>query len=494
MKEIKEILNVLHSEHLEKEAVLSEPTLKNKSLTIQLASGIFDLKYQTDQEAAADLYGKIYNKHDFQILKSRLKQKALNSLLLFEVKQTKSCPRDAMKHHLKRSLIMGEMLLLFGARRTGIKIIHKVSTLSSRFLLNDLNLQAIHLLRSHFWYVGNEKMFMKATIKLSLFLEVLSAEYRSEEIYQLSTIAFAKSRSNNTVPPLRLKYAMKEMEQLGNKYSKLSFVIRINDHKMRISYNQLRSDNKKVITECNKALLFYSRSKIFRSDALSVYFLLNKCEALFFSGEYEKMLSSVSDLKQLTEGKRANRISIERFGFIANMHIGKFEVAKKIVLDVLNDKELLPTAQNLRSEWILFNAYTEIVGQIKEITTSKIGEKPICFLVQLPSFTKDKQGMNISLLVCDVVRNIILRQYTKLMQLDKKMDNYLYRYLNKRDANHRAIVFLRMLRVVIKEDFDKEKIIQRTGPLLQELQRDQSKNFIEIVPFEKLWEMVLKTL
>jgi len=491
MKELKEILSVLNSKHLEKLPVLGENEGINNSLQARLIDGIVNSKYNTDQEAAKDLYGKLYEKHRYELLKSKLKQRALSSLLLHEIKDPEASPRDAMRVHLQRQIVSANLLLLFGKRTIGVKLLNKILSLSSDFLLNDCSIEALFLLRSHYWYSGDTAMHRKISRLLREQIAVLNAEAQAEEIYQSVTIEHAKSTAYEDSPLSKLKRASIDVNRL-KKYLSTSYVVRINTIKLQIAYYQLNRQYAKVAKECEKALVFLNMDRAFRYDPLSIYFLLNQCEAFFLNGNPDKMFICIDELRRLIGETTANRFAVERVSFFANIHTLKYDDAEKILDNV--DIKKLPLLPHQLIEWQLFRAYIEIIKYATNIATNRTIDSYNLRSIKLPHLTKDKHGSNISILICDVILNILLSEHVKIIKLDKKLDNYIYRHLTDASYNKRPVIFLKMLRILIKENNDKVRIETKVKKLMEELHLNHSHSFVEIMPFEELWKLLMQAI
>ncbi len=485
MNEIKDILTVLESPHLETQKTLE--AFEKDSLIGRLAEGIAASRYSSDREAAQDLYGEIFEKRSFQILKSKLKQRALNTLLLSDIKSRENNPRDAMKHDLARQLVEANLLLSFGSRSTGIKILQKVMAGSEHYLLNQTYMQSMLLLRAHYWFMGNKNMYDELSLRLERTLKIIGAEKRAEELFYLSSISFSNSRSISATPAAAVHRSAKEIERFRT-FAKESYIIASNDFKLHILDFQVHNRHDQVIAKCDEALTWFRKRAHLKNLPLNIYFLFAKCEAQFYLHEYPKMLRSLDELRKILPERSSNRIIIERLAFMAYMHLGNNDACQNILKKVRSDRNIsIFLNANNEAEWLLYAAFAEIAA-------TKITASPV-FTVPLPKKSKDKEGMNISVLVCEASRSILSKNYSRLLLLDKRIDNYIYRYLTSRKIHRRSLLFLKMLRIVIRKEFDKLAIEKQTEKLLHSLrQSPASFDFVEIIPYERLWELFMKNL
>ena len=120
------------------------------------------------------------------------------------------------------------------------------------------------------------------------------------------------------------------------------------------------------------------------------------------------------------------------------------------------------------------------------------------FLNEMEVFSKDKQGMNIAILIIEILLGIAQKKYDELIDRVEAMDKYRSRYLREEEvarANH----FLRMLLQIPKNSFRREEAIAKACDDQRALEaipiEMANQTFeIEIIPYEKLWEIALEIL
>ena len=114
---------------------------------------------------------------------------------------------------------------------------------------------------------------------------------------------------------------------------------------------------------------------------------------------------------------------------------------------------------------------------------------------EVPIFSKDKEGNNIHILILKIILNIGVN-HDRIIDERDAIERYIERYLKK---NHlRSKLLLQMLIQIPSSHFNRSTLEYRTNKLYTRLQNakklegfDPSR---EIIPFERLWEMVLNLL
>ena len=117
---------------------------------------------------------------------------------------------------------------------------------------------------------------------------------------------------------------------------------------------------------------------------------------------------------------------------------------------------------------------------------------------ETPMYAKDKCGYNIAILILQFIYALYNRNYVQLINKSGSLRQYNERYL-KKDAVYRPRIFIKMLLSVVESDFNPGKVRskeQKYLSLLFGLPVAHSGNMdgMEVLPFESLWEEVLRIL
>ena len=155
---------------------------------------------------------------------------------------------------------------------------------------------------------------------------------------------------------------------------------------------------------------------------------------------------------------------------------------------------------SFRYGWKLYEAYVhffiskgliKIKGYEKKLKNFKLNR----FLNDIPEGSKDKEGVNIQILIIQV---LFLLKDDKIDQAINRMQvlhQYSGKYL-KKDHTYRSNVFIRMLIVLIRNQMHREAVIRKSAKYLKMLkdnpiEKSKQSIGIEVVPFEDLWEIII---
>ncbi len=118
------------------------------------------------------------------------------------------------------------------------------------------------------------------------------------------------------------------------------------------------------------------------------------------------------------------------------------------------------------------------------------------FINNVPSFGREKGGVNIQILVIQALYFIVLGKYDAMIDRTEALESYCKRYL-KNDENRRNDAFFKLLLVTIQVNFNREKAEERGRYTFGKLKAstDWSElNNTEIIPYEDLWYILLNHL
>jgi len=147
----------------------------------------------------------------------------------------------------------------------------------------------------------------------------------------------------------------------------------------------------------------------------------------------------------------------------------------------------------------IIEAYTNFLIKVGKIKIENPKEFRLSkFFNQVPEFTKDKQGINIPIILVQILFFLVEKSYNKLIDRMDSLNLYSYRYL-KKDETFRSQCFIKMISEMIRAGFRKKGTLVRTQKWLEKLLAVPIVTYPEaldheIIPYEDLWDMVLQLL
>jgi hypothetical protein len=149
--------------------------------------------------------------------------------------------------------------------------------------------------------------------------------------------------------------------------------------------------------------------------------------------------------------------------------------------------------------WKIYEAYTHFLTRIRRADRLPAPKfKMARFLNEIPVFSKDRRGMNIPVLIVQILSDIVEKRYDSILDRVEAIEKYTARYL-KKDEHFRSNCFLKMLVQIPEAAFHREGAARKAERYRTQLRQmpmeiaNQSHE-IEIIPYEDLWEMILDSL
>ena len=120
------------------------------------------------------------------------------------------------------------------------------------------------------------------------------------------------------------------------------------------------------------------------------------------------------------------------------------------------------------------------------------------FLNTTPVFSKDKRGINVSILLLHIGFLLQRKDFSAIIDKIDSLNQYAYRYLRK-DDSFRSNCLIKMVVQMAKADFNPVRTERYTAELREDLQKVQLQGSgenieIEIIPFDVLWSIMIKSL
>jgi len=328
----------------------------------------------------------------------------------------------------------------------------------------------------------------------------LEAETTAEKYY--SEIMKGYSKSQASIKDDNLIKAVEYSDILKAKYSNITSFnfIRVS-YLLHIIRYQASADFEKAIQSCHIAISiienksYHSNAAIFSFNLrlLSCYIQIRKFE------EGDKLAAHYSE--QLTSGTYDWYI-IQFYHFLLNSHSKNYTKCYVILNKAITHDKFESFYPNHKQLWYVNQAFTHFlyeIGQIDHESVPTPGRFRLYkFLNDIPIYSKDKRGINISILIVHVLLLLQQRKFLKIIDRVDALNQYCHRYL-RRDDTFRANCFIKMLLQMAKADFNRIRTERYAAKFKDKLMTmplnvaDQGIE-VEIIPYEDLWELVLPLL
>lgn len=245
----------------------------------------------------------------------------------------------------------------------------------------------------------------------------------------------------------------------------------------------LKDDFNLVLRQSYEVIEYLETRGIERSS----HFYKDMTPALIRQGEYDKAVYAID--KAIA---RINKGSLSWSAFlyyrlIIEFHRGDYQAAYDMHQTASKKKQINSA---MLDTWRIVRGYLKFLLDQRAINGSssfRVGR----FLNSIEVFGSDKSGQNINI----IILKILLRLNSNRDQIidDREaVQKYAERYL---EEGSRPRIFFQMLHQIVGGDFNREEVKRRVQKNVVALPIMKGYNAeLEMVPYEKLWEMVLDQL
>ena len=439
----------------------------------------------------------------FKRLKNRLKQRLLNTLFFIDTNQPQFTDIQKAHYTCNRNWLAVKTLLNFGARRTGISIAERTLRYALHYEFTELALYLAKDLRFHYSVVEhNDKKYYHLNQTIEDQLRFLNAEIQAEEHY--TQLMRNYSAAQGPAKESLIESAKESSQYLIEQFSdvKTFRFVRIS-YLVHVTYQQMTFQFEEAINSCYKAISIFDE-KPYHSQAARFTFQL-------------RLLSCFIQLKKIDEGKQIvascidtlNEGSVNWFithfySFLLGSHSKNYQECYYILNTAMSHSKFKTLYTNHKQLWHVNQAYVEFLIQIGKINSKEAEDADSVkfrlykFLNDVPLYSKDKRGVNVSILVVHVLLLLSQRKFTKIIDRVDALNQYCHRYL-KKDNTFRSNCFIKMLLQMARADFNRvrtERYADKYRKKLEAVPLNVASQGIEVevIPYEDLWEIVLSLL
>lgn len=348
-----------------------------------------------------------------------------------------------------------------------------------------------------------------------------------------------KARMNDTRGEL---YATEEFVKYL-KYYEIEKFVEIYYHKIFGLYKKSSTYSTEMLNECNKALEIYGKyeNKIpsyyfhfFYYNILYVKYTIEKNNEEVFrtaqtaltwfenlefdytpgkltftyiqllytiqKKEFAIGLSLIAKAQNYISKKSINWFKLKENELLLYCHSGDFDKAVISFFDAVSNKSFVSVNLFDKQRWLLYEAYVNLILETKSATTDMRRKRFSIqkFINELPQFSKDKRSMNIPILIAQMLFFIVRKQYNRAIDRIEALDKYNSRYLRS-DETFRSNCFIKMLLEIPKNSFNRLRVERAAQKYFERLLDSEidliDQPFeIEIIPYERLWAMIMNHL
>lgn len=500
MEYLKDLISVINKNKIKHIEIIGNGSPKDQKLS-RLYDGILNGEFNSDSQACRKLYGTNDLDRGYRNIKSRLEKRALNTVFFIDLNSGSYNDFQKAYYSCYKNLAATKFLRSRGASKASTKLSEKTLKIAIKFELYDIAIDLLKDLRTYYGtLVGDQKKLKKYNAIFKHLKTDRDYEEKAREMYDLLASNFVHSK---TIQPSQIKMARmyaKELEPLLEKSSYRQF--RLFAHTILILRYQIENDHEGTIKACNQALNFFQNQK-YQSKTQIFNFLFKRLNSYTQIKKYEAADSDAKHCLTLVKEGSVNWFITSQFYILLLFHSGKiqegFEFYRKVRSIRNKKKDRLEIGKEF---WLLIEAYIDYFIRIGKIEIPINKRKPRfdskSFIKSVPEFSRDKRGMNIMILVLQILFLLSEKDEDEVIERMEVLRNYTSRYLRKND-DFRSNCFIKMFLKIPESNYNRIALERNTKDLFKKLKSKPLEVAdkpieMEIIPFEMLWGMVLNSL
>lgn len=500
MEEIQELAYILTKYKTRSIEIIGDEYRQYDSKLYQLFEAVQKDLVRSDKEAAHLIYGEKKISAKYRNLKHELKKRLLNTI--FFIDNNNNPDRDTAYYQCWKEWAACRILIEKSARKTAINLAKKILKRAQQYDFFDLVSSIAILLRIH--YALREK-----DPALFEYYDNLYEDSKAQEEYKnLAHKYYMKLVLDHTAYSVT---SNPKIEEDAKKYY------------AKLEPNKEKTDNIKFHYYLYQIQLLgtmgifdYQRAKAICTEAID---FLNKSETEFKGGIRNFLLNKLVchiQLKEFGEGKITaiqcrdfisegafNWFKTNEYFFMLSFHTSNYQEAYSIY-KMITKHPRYKAFKVLHETWSLYRMYLHFLHLLnkvepekedKSFKTIRLGK----FINEVPSFSKDKHGMNIPVLIAQMAFLILQRKYDAAAERIDALNKYCDRYLKTNNPNFRCNCFIKMLVQIPISGFHRAGVERRAKRYLEkmktiEINFNNQAHEVEVLPFETMWEYILDAL
>lgn len=502
MEALKELAYLVARDQKRSIGHIDDPKLKGSKIRKFYDMLLAD-QLESDLSAATHFYGENAKKDSpaFQKLKTEVTDRLLNTLFFIDVEKPTYNKRKRAYYQCYRQWAAAKILLGKNARKAGIKLCYRILRQARKYEFTELVVDISRILRLHYGIQeGDMRKFEKYNQQFKDYEDIWFWENQAEELYAELVMRFVNHKGNKKAIHEKAKKYYAQLEEALQKYD--TYALHLCGFLIKTIIFSSLHDYQKTMEICDEAVQFFEKKKYEASLPLQV-FLYQKMECLIQLKLYNEGEITVKKCAKFFEEGDFNWFKSQELYFLLSMHTGEYQQAYKVFDKAVKQRQFKSLPENVQEMWRIYESYVHYLieaNHIKPATGDKRFNKFRLgkFLNETPIFSKDKRGMNIPILVIQILFMILQKKYDKAINRIEAIEKYCSRYL-KKDDTYRSNNFIKLLLQIPVSGFHRAGVERGAKKYLQNLHavplEMASQTYeIEIIPYEELWGIALHSL
>lgn len=507
MKALREIIRVMEDHKLNKfdqiNIHLPEAGVNYIDRFIETTS---ENDFQEDMDATMALYGTTEQIGRYRTLLHRTKAKLYNNVLfLFNNKSGKATDFFYNYAALHRKMLVARFLFGVSAKTAAMELLESLISQAGKYELHNIVLQCAGMMRRQAMLNGNSRAFEKYNAILQQSLKLEAEELSAEESYYRVLLII----SNSPVVDRNLtEVCTQSMEQLASLAAQNdTYNVAFFRHSVETLYYQMVGEYEKALVACDTFEDRLKQTPIFSSKTREANILTTRTNCHLHLGQTELGVENALKATGLYSEGSENWYAVQDLLFLLYTNSGRLTDATTLYLEATGNSKFNMQRQNLVETWKIYGGYLWFMlrhadddANLERLSGRKNSFRFSKLFNEVPHYSRDKKGLNVAIILLQILLQLQQKDFPAVIGRMDALRSYLYRNLNSKEADYtRNNVFIRLMLLLNRKDFDRAAVEAAARPYLEALSGSRQKygftqNRLEIIPYEKLWALLLSLL
>jgi hypothetical protein len=503
MRNLKELVHLIHDNRLENISIFTIHNRKENNNYNKIFDAILNNKIETDDDGAKLLYGAKDEDVRYRVFKKRFRERLYNSILFIDTGKRSTGSYHEVYHDLSRKLLVAKSLIGVSLKQPGYSLLKTVLKKAEEFHYFDVVMDCAVYFRRQMMMEGNEAEFIRFNNLYNSAMANLNASNSAEFHYYKVMIKINQSSAQTHDLIVLAKQSFDVIEMLRRTHP--VYQVRYYASNMANVYYQLVHQFDKALESSNEFESFLLSNKVFYSKATHANILTTKASCYLNLKAYEDGIKAAKQALNLYSEGSENWFLVMELYFLMLINSRLLKEAVDTYIQIIEHERFEYMRPVQVEMWRILGGYLNFLlhfeqnKKLLEKVTKHAGTFRLSKLInEIPNFAKDKKGMNVAVLILQILNLLFQKDYIKIISRTEALKSYIYRNLKKDDA-YRSHYFVKMILTMEKTNFESESTKEQAQIYLNEMQKldivfNASQTRLEIIPYETLWEMILQML
>lgn len=460
----------------------------------QLYEGIITGDFVNDDDAATKMFDADPGNRNYRNAKTKLKQRLLNHLYFLDYDKDIYTMRERVLYESLHTLHQVKILFMEGSSDIGIRLLPQLIRSCNEYEFYEIKIEALMIMRNEYAHMGKLTPYLETQAEIDEATAALKSTRVCEELYFSTLVNINKSVSAQQRVIDAIPKTIKQIDEAAKQLK--STRLDVISYRLKLLYNQLTwkfKENLVICTEIEKKYLNKENQEV-EVELSKNQISLIKIYCYYNTADIDNGKAYASKSINLFKNGSEEWFDFMEYYFLLLMKGELYKDAGKIFRAVRTNKNYMMLDETDKERWLIYRAFLVFVNDEKLL---KWGFDLEEFLTKVPAYPKELSNYAIGTLVIQFLYLLRDAEVVKLQKVQTELEKYNSEHLDKR-TNYRNSIFIRLISMIAENEFNHETIKERGKVYFAKLKRTkipcEIKTDMEIIPYEILWNYILKIL